>query len=65
MRATVFHDPFDVQIEQVEMPHCRSQRMPSFGSPMPASVDRMYGPTEAEKWRSLSPWTDGEPVSGK
>ena len=21
--------------------------------------------SEAKKWRSLSPWTDGEPVSGK
>src|SRR2546430_5077619 len=28
------------------MPHCRSQPMPSFGSLMPPSVGRIYGPTE-------------------
>jgi hypothetical protein len=46
MRATVFHDPFDVRIEQGEKPHCRSQRMPSFASPMLQFVGLIYGPPE-------------------
>ncbi len=45
MRATIFHDPFDVRVEQVPMPHCRSQPMPSFASLMPPSVGLIYGPT--------------------
>ncbi len=46
MRATVFRGPFDVRIEQVRDAACRSQRMPSFASPMPPSVGRISGPTE-------------------
>src|SRR5690348_10259536 len=30
------------------MPHCMSQRMPLFGSPMPASAGRIYGPIEGK-----------------
>ena len=46
MRATVFHAPFDVRIEQVPDAALHEPTDAVVGSPMPASVGRIYGPTE-------------------
>ena len=48
MRATVFHGPFDVRIEQVRDATLHEPTDAVFASPMPASVGLTYGPTEGE-----------------